>query len=324
MGYLTNSNFEGAIHSVRGWNNPHLITYMESHDEERLMYKNIQFGNAAGSYNIREVGTGLKRLEMNGAFLFTIPGPKMLWQFGELGYDFSINHCANGTINNNCRVDAKPIKWDYAADARRKAVYDVYSKLIRLRFHKFYREAFLTGTIDQNLAGAFKWLKVSSGDSSHLVVVGNFDVTATSGTVSFPKAGTWYDLLNGTSFAATGAQQTIPLQPGEYHVYTNRSLADTVAVTPPPPPGNGLLVKVYPNPVVAGFTVELMLPAAGQTQVALLNTMGQQVRILKEGVLPAGKQTINLQRKALPAAPGIYYIRVSTEAGNQFLKVGIQ
>ena len=55
-------------------------------------------------------------MEMSAAFFFTIPGPKMIWQFGELGYDYSINHCANGTINNNCRLDAKPIRWDYLAE----------------------------------------------------------------------------------------------------------------------------------------------------------------------------------------------------------------
>jgi hypothetical protein len=41
MGFLGNSNFEGALHTTRGWTQPHLIAYMESHDEERLMYKNI-------------------------------------------------------------------------------------------------------------------------------------------------------------------------------------------------------------------------------------------------------------------------------------------
>ena len=69
---------------------------MESHDEERLMYKNIQFGNSSGSYNVKDLNTALKRVEMCGAFLFTIPGPKMFWEFGELGYDYSINTCTNG------------------------------------------------------------------------------------------------------------------------------------------------------------------------------------------------------------------------------------
>ena len=50
---------------------------------------------------------------MVAAFLTMIPGPKMIWQMGELGYDYSINTCTNLTINNNCRLDEKPIRWDY-------------------------------------------------------------------------------------------------------------------------------------------------------------------------------------------------------------------
>ncbi|HWC54411.1 MAG TPA: alpha-amylase family glycosyl hydrolase, partial [Chitinophagaceae bacterium] len=70
MGYNTDWNFEGGIFTNRGWTNPYLVTYMESHDEERMMYKNLQYGNSSGSYNIKDLNTALKRIEMCGAFLF--------------------------------------------------------------------------------------------------------------------------------------------------------------------------------------------------------------------------------------------------------------
>ncbi|MEM9821358.1 MAG: alpha-amylase family glycosyl hydrolase, partial [Bacteroidota bacterium] len=47
MGYGNNLN--GADYKSRGWAEPKLIAYMESHDEERLMYKNINFGNSSGA-----------------------------------------------------------------------------------------------------------------------------------------------------------------------------------------------------------------------------------------------------------------------------------
>jgi hypothetical protein len=57
---------------------------------------------------------GHARLELLTNLLYTVPGPKMLWEFGELGYDFSINYCTRTVlINNSCRVDPKPIRWDY-------------------------------------------------------------------------------------------------------------------------------------------------------------------------------------------------------------------
>ena len=39
----------------------------------------------------------------------------MIWQFGELGYDIS--------INENGRVGRKPIKWEYEDDVNRKQIY---------------------------------------------------------------------------------------------------------------------------------------------------------------------------------------------------------
>lgn len=224
MGYSTDWDFSGGIYSQRGWTNPNLITYAESHDEERLMYKNLQYGNSSGGYDVKNLNTALKRVEMSGAFLFTIPGPKMLWQFGELGYDYSINNCTNGTVNNSCRLDPKPIRWDYLLVPERKHVYDVYSKLLRLRYNPSFIDAFVSNQIDKDLSNAFKWLKVS-GSSGKLMVVGNFGVSATTGTVTFQNAGTWYDYLDGTTITATGAPQVLFLLPGEYHVYLNMNVA---------------------------------------------------------------------------------------------------
>ena len=85
------------------------------------MYKNTSYGNAAGSYNVKELATGLKREEMAAAFFMMMPGPKMLWQFQELGYDVSIDF--------NGRTGDKPIRWEYAQDPTRKALYDSLCKV---------------------------------------------------------------------------------------------------------------------------------------------------------------------------------------------------
>ena len=98
---------------------PNLVGYMESHDEERLMYKNLQFGNSNGNYNIKNLSTALGRIKLVSPFFILVPGPKMIWQFGELGYDYSINY-PSGTSND--RVTAKPIKWDYYSDSDRKTI----------------------------------------------------------------------------------------------------------------------------------------------------------------------------------------------------------
>ena len=76
----------------RLWNDPHLISYMESHDEERIMYKNITYGNTNGSQNAKNPIKALERTEGLAVLMLTTPGPKMIWQFGEMGYDISIDY----------------------------------------------------------------------------------------------------------------------------------------------------------------------------------------------------------------------------------------
>ena len=47
MGWETSSDVSWAFHGNRGWNYPNLIDYMESHDEERMMYEALSNGNSA-------------------------------------------------------------------------------------------------------------------------------------------------------------------------------------------------------------------------------------------------------------------------------------
>jgi len=222
MGFLPGSNFEYGIHANRGWMVPNLVTYQERHDEERLMYKNILYGNSSGGYDIKTLNTGLKRNEMATAFWAMIPGPKMMWQFGELGYDYSINTCEDGfTVNNGCRTSMKPVRWDYKNNSNRVALYNVYSKLFALRKYAPYLPAFTTGYIEYALSGGFKYLNIFSG-ALNLCVIGNLILNQVSITVQFQSAGTWYDFVNGGTISATGFAQSVTLQPGEYHVYLDR------------------------------------------------------------------------------------------------------
>ncbi|RKY52138.1 MAG: alpha-amylase, partial [Candidatus Neomarinimicrobiota bacterium] len=112
MGYLGSSDLSGVNSASRGWSWRHLIGYMESHDEERMMYKNKEYGNSSGTYIIKLEDTALDRIELAAVFFLSIPGPKMIWQFGELGYDYS--------INDPCRVCNKPIRWDYNKGLRKR------------------------------------------------------------------------------------------------------------------------------------------------------------------------------------------------------------
>jgi len=323
MGWVPTSNFEYGIFKVRNWTQPHLVTYMESHDEERMMYKNLQFGNAAGTYNTKDLSTALKRMEMCASFFTMIPGPKMIWEFGELGYDYSINYCTNGTINNSCRLDPKPIRWDYMQNISRQRLYDIYSALLKLRFHPLYKNGFLTDRVTQNLGSAFKWLQITT-DTSNICIIGNFDVIPAPGMVTFQNAGTWYDYLNGNTFTATGTPQNITLQPGEFHLYLNRNVTNVVT-TPVTNINNQPLtfkVNVYPNPLIENGVLEIENEELGAASMQLYNESGQKVFERSLGVLSKGLHKISLDKSERKNfSPGIYLLRISVKNSAQTQKL---
>ena len=323
MGYNTGWDLSGGIYTVRSWTQPNLVTYMESHDEERLAYKNIQFGNSSGSYNVKDLNTALKRVEMCGAFLFTIPGPKMFWEFGELGYDYSINTCTNGSVNDSCRLTPKPIHWDYLQNIQRKRLHDVFAELIKLRSHALYKDVFITNQVNQNLSGGFKTLQVNT-DTSKICVIGNFDVISQTADVTFQSAGTWYDYFDGTTLSATGLAQSITLQPGEYHVYLNRNVVSSIAtpVSAINSPESNLFIKMLPNPVLQNAVIDISVPEAGNMQIDLLNINGQKISSIYSGFLSKGDHTINFTKKNLPA--GMYMVKVNSKISSGAIKIVVK
>jgi hypothetical protein len=316
MGFVSGSDFQSGIHVNRGWTNPHLVTYQESHDEERLMYKNLQFGNSGTSYNVKDLNTALKRNEMAAAFWAMIPGPKMMWQFGETGYDYSIGTCENLTIDaNNCRTSPKPIKWDYYTNPNRKALYDVYSALLRLKITPAYSSTFITNNVTWSLSSAFKWMTLNE-PALRVMVIGNFDIQAQTGTVTFPVAGTWYSYLTGTTFTATGAAQSLLLQPGEYYVYTDKNVSGTV-VTPVLNINSNLSnmkLKLYPNPVNAATIIEYELAESGKVDVAITDMNGKKIANLYSGFKAKGKYQLPLSGNGFSVAKvsnGMYLLQTS-------------
>ena len=224
MGFTSDSSIEWMSYLERDWNNPHVVGYMESHDEERLMYKNINNGNSNTNYNVRDLTTALSRQETAGMFFFTIPGPKMIWQFGELGYDFSINTCTDGSVNNNCRLSRKPIKWEYEENVNRKHIYNTWATLIA--FKTKYPEVFNTTNFNLNVGSTLTKSIALKHTSMDVVIIGNFDISTKSVSTAFTKTGTWYEYFTGEEKNITTTSESILLKPGEYKMYSTVKLLD--------------------------------------------------------------------------------------------------
>lgn len=331
MGYheSNKSNISSIVYNSngRGFTNPYLVGYMESHDEERLMYKNLTYGNSSGTYTIKNETTALRRMEAAASLFITIPGPKMIWQFGERGYDKSIFACADNSIpqpygTENCKLTRKEPRWQYMQAENRKRLFEVNTALIKLR--KTQPDLFNSTNFEYNLVNAVKYFKISESNLSALIVA-NFDVVSATASVSFQNAGVWYDYLSGETITATGAVQSISLQPGEYHVYVNKNIVNAVTtpVTNIDTSKYTLNVKVYPNPVSTSSMLEIEIPETGKTQVILINSQGQQAGTVFSGVLVKGKHHVALTDKINNLPAGIYLLKLQLKNQTGLVKVMI-
>jgi 1,4-alpha-glucan branching enzyme len=325
MGYHDNdkSNFyriSWKNHS--GFTGPFVVGYMESHDEERLMYKNLTYGNSSGSYNVQNLLTALQRMKMAAAFFFTVPGPKMIWQFGELGYDFSIDY--------NGRLGEKPIRWNYFEEPARKKLYDVYSALINLR--KEY-DIFKTEDFQLSVAASRKRIQLNS-DTLNITIIGNFGVTAGTISPNFQSSGKWYDFFTGDSIDVVDSAEAVTLEPGEFHIYSDKKLT-----TPGPDiitkikdndglPAEFTLFQNYPNPFNPTTTIKFNIPnvvirpsLAGKHGMSLRTTLkiydilGKEITTLINENKSPGYYEVIFDARNLSS--GVYFYRL--EAG-QFIE----
>jgi len=233
MGYT--SNISRMSSTTRGFSNHRLMGYTESHDEERLMYKNLQFGNTTNpAHNVKNLNTALSRMSAIGAVSLLIPGPKMIWHFGELGYDDSIFTCNNGTVNSpsdaalgDCKLDSKPqLQWTYnwLAVANRFKIYSDWAKMIRLKTEEPVFSGTVTTTNSSSLQQTIKITDntIPATSLKDVVIIANFDVTTKNVTAGFPYSGEWFNLMDNTSLNVVNVNNAISVAAGQFKIYGNK------------------------------------------------------------------------------------------------------
>ncbi len=189
------------------------VSYCESHDEERMQYKAKRWG--AGDIATDEA-TRLGRIAENVVMNVLLNGPHMLWQFEEIGFDYSINsdidHWVTGQEKNDyrCNIKVRPEVWGYFSDANRIAAYQKCAQAIQLRT-KLMPQVFAGNPTNQSLGSGKKVRFVQWG--SDVFVMANFDIAAQEGGL---PSGTWYDFYAG----GTQVSGNVTLQPGEVKIYT--------------------------------------------------------------------------------------------------------
>ena len=280
MGY-PNKNIARMSSSSRGFIGQRLMGYAESHDEERLMYKNLQFGNSTNSaHNVKTLATSLSRMSALGAVSLLVPGPKMIWHFGELGWEQSIFACNNGVVNTpsdatagDCKLATKPQpQWtgNWLTNTDRSKIYNDWAKMITLKINE---PVFLGSVTISSTNSVTPNIKIANSALASTVlkdvlIISNFDVVARNVATGFPYAGTWYNLMDNTTLNVTDVNQTINLQPGEYRILGNKTATLAIADFE-----KEATIKLYPNPSSNYFTLSVET-----TKVEIYSITGQKVK----------------------------------------------
>ncbi|MBP6757988.1 MAG: T9SS type A sorting domain-containing protein [Flavobacterium sp.] len=288
MGQSGDKNIERMGYDSRGFTGKRLMGYAESHDEERLMYKNLQYGQSSNpAHDVKNFNVALSRMSAIGAVSLLVPGPKMIWHFGELGWEKSIWTCNNGTVNSDydggvpsgdCKLDTKPQpQWanNWLGDVNRNKIYFDWAKMIALKTTEPLFNVNITANSGFDIQSGtytprlFIWdNSLPSTQLKNIVVLTNLDVTTQNVVPDFPYTGTWYNLMDNSSVQVTSTTATIAIEPGGFRIYGNKSSSlgtEKFEV-------NGE-IYLYPNPTSDYFTLN-----ASISKVEIYSITGQLVK----------------------------------------------
>ena len=290
------------------------VGYMESHDEERLAYAAESCNNS----QIKSTSSYLKRCGSLAAFAFMVPGAKMIWQFGEVGYNISGG-------NGDTEEKDSPWGWiikdeastDWKYSSARVNLLNYYKEILAIRknnpdlfdtANQFTTSKFNWSVADNNWSnGRFITLRNSAG-TKEVIVAWNPN---TSGTSTFNYTfdnpnGTYYTAsCNGTSKCAFDAKAgTITLSAHSYMIISNK---ENLAVEDVEEGLTDNTIKIYPNPATDYVNVE------GDGVKAI------EVYSLAGGLVAAEKNNNTISVSNL--AKGTYIVKVATEDGVKVSKL---
>ena len=229
--------YESGIYNTtaRNFDLANWMSYAESHDEQRLGYELMQFGNGISTETdtLVKIEKTIDRLKIGTAFNLLFPGPRMIWQFQELGYDVDINF--------NGRTGEKPVRWWYYDNPARQELYRLMSRIFYLRNnYTLYATTPDYGNIGLGSGNITtpRRMELNDGQGRSVIVIANLNPNASHNVVpGYNTTGTWYryngdPTVDGTSFQVNSTNQNYALSPSEVLVLTNFELPDLMTPCP--------------------------------------------------------------------------------------------
>lgn len=220
MGYSSDSDISSLYYysANSDYAENSIVSYAESHDEERMGYSAL----AWGSGNLTQTKYYCRQLGGCGMFVALTPGPRMMWQFGEMGYDIS---------GGDGDTDEKTPYWERIYDPYYGGLVKSYRELLNIR--KNFPDLFCYSD-----GATFNWaVSTSNWDSGRFLtakhsangqeLIGVMNPTGSAITTSYTfdsKTDADYQIVSRTygslpSFSASNSTITVPAY--SYVVITN-------------------------------------------------------------------------------------------------------
>ncbi len=294
---LMKGNFSD-ISGISDFATNRFVGYAESHDEERIAYKAFnESGQTQG--NLAKVQL---RLSAMGAVHLLVPGPKMIWHFGDLGWDSSLWTCNNGAVsysNPDCKLDTKPQpQWtgSWLTDTNRSAIYNNWAKMIDL---KKSQDVFENGSYAWNIGNSgHPRLDVYTSTSqtsalSYVFVLTNFSDSTYNVAGGFPFTGSWSNLMDNTTFSVSNANMNISIEPGGFRVFGNQAVLNNESFD------SADLIALSPNPTSNYFVLN-----TDSEKVQIYSITGQLVKTFSK---VASNQSYSIDE----LNQGIYFVKIT-------------
>lgn len=285
MGFSSDCNLNrfNAERDSRIWGST--VSYAESHDEERMGYKQKMFG-ADGVKGNNEVSK--RRIGSLHAQMILSPGAHMIWQFSELGNDQTTKE-ANGGNNTSPKI----VNWSVLDDDDTYGLYENVRDLIHVRTHN--PELFEQDAIKQMNFAASSWQNgrflYCSKNGKELMLAVNPNVV---GDRTFECSTMFASKDNSSYKIASASYNTTP----EFNASTGR-----ISV-----PANSY-VLIVSNDV------------SGIKNIEAVTTAGNEVYSIGGNIIVNGEYNLlevyNASGMRMPVSgltPGIYVVRVDNKA----------
>lgn len=215
MGYSGGSDmnrFYAPLDGGRLWGST--VSYAESHDEERMAYKQSTSGVNGVKGNLE---VSMRRLGSVAAQMLMTPGAHMIWQFQEFG--------ADQTTKNSSGNDTSPKKviWSYLNNEYRAGLHQSYVELCNLR--RYNADMFRQDVATTVNFGASNWangrtLKLVNGSSELYVIINPMPSTVRNLSPGFNRPASAYKLLSASyNFEPVINGSTVSMLPGSYAVF---------------------------------------------------------------------------------------------------------